>query len=111
VTILEVETSEEEGLVRLVLRGELDLSTVSKVEEELRRAEASEPSLLLLDLSELNFLDSTGLRLIVTTDQRAREGGRRVAVVKGPDAVQRVITIIRLDERLEMLEKGADPKV
>ena len=110
-TILEVETSEEEGLVRLVLRGELDLSTVSKVEEELRRAEASEPSLLLLDLSELNFLDSTGLRLIVTTDQRAREGGRRVAVVKGPDAVQRVFAITRLDERLEMLEKGADPNV
>ena len=110
-TILEVETSEEPGLVRLALRGELDLSTVSKVEEELRRAEASEPSLLLLDLSELNFLDSTGLRLIVTTDQRAREEGRRVAVVKGPDAVQRVFSITRLDERLEMLEKGADPNV
>ena len=110
-TILEVETSEEEGLVRLVLRGELDLSTVSKVEEELRRAEASKPSLLVLDLSELNFLDSTGLRLIVTTDQRARQDGRRVAVVKGPDAVQRVFTITRLDERLEMLEKGADPNV
>ena len=107
-TILELETSEEEGLVRLALRGELDLSTVSKVEEELRRAEASEPSLLVLDLSELNFLDSTGLRLIVTTDQRAREGGRRVAVVKGPDAVQRVFAITRLDERLEMLDKGSD---
>ena len=110
-TILEVETSEEPGLVRLALRGELDLSTVSKVEEELRRAEASEPSLLVLDLSELNFLDSTGLRLIVTTDQRARDDGRRVAVVKGPDAVQRVFSITRLDERLEMLEKGADPNV
>ena len=107
-TILELETSEEEGLVRLALRGELDLSTVSKVEEELRRAEASEPSLLVLDLSELNFLDSTGLRLIVTTDQRARESGRRVAVVKGPDAVQRVFAITRLDERLEMLDKGSD---
>ena len=108
-TILELETSEEEGLVRLALRGELDLSTVSKVEAELRRAEASEPSLLVLDLSELNFLDSTGLRLIVTTDQRARESGRRVAVVKGPDAVQRVFAITRLDERLEMLDQGADP--
>ena len=110
-TILELETSEEEGVVRLALRGELDLSTVSKVEAELRRAEASEPSLLVLDLSELNFLDSTGLRLIVTTDQRARESGRRVAVVKGPDAVQRVFAITRLDERLEMLDQGADPNV
>ena len=110
-TILEVETVEEQGLVRLLLRGELDLSTVSKVEEELRRAEASEPTLLVLDLSELNFLDSTGLRLIVTADHRARESGRRLAVVKGPDAVQRVFAITRLDERLEMVEPGADPNV
>ena len=110
-TILEVETVEEGGLVRLLLRGELDLSTVSKVEEELRRAEASEPPLLVLDLTELTFLDSTGLRLIVTADRRARDQGRRLAVVKGPDAVQRVFTITRLDERLEMVEPGADPNV
>ena len=110
-TILEVDTVEEGGLTRLVLRGELDLSTVGKVEEELRRAEASGPELLVLDLAGLTFLDSTGLRLIVTTDQRARENGRRVAVVKGPDAVQRVFAITRLDERLEMLEQGSDPNV
>jgi anti-anti-sigma factor len=111
VTILEVETVEEQGLVRLVLKGELDLSTVGKVEEELRRAEAAEPGLLVLDLGGLTFLDSTGLRLIVTADQRAREQGRRVAILKGPDTVQRVFAITRLDERLEMLEPGADPKV
>jgi anti-anti-sigma factor len=107
VTILEVETVEGDGLVRLVLQGELDLSTVSKVEEELRRAEAGEPKVLALDLSQLTFLDSTGLRLIVTADQRAREQGRRLAVVKGPDPVQRVFAITRLDERLEMVEDVA----
>jgi anti-anti-sigma factor len=107
VTILEVETVEGDGLVRLVLQGELDLSTVSKVEEELRRAEAAEPALLALDLSQLTFLDSTGLRLIVTADQRAREQGRRLAVVKGPDPVQRVFAITRLDERLEMVEDAS----
>ena len=110
-TLLEVETVEEQGLVKLVLRGELDLSTASKAEEELRRAEAAEPGLLVLDLSGLTFLDSTGLRLIVTADHRAREQGRRLAVVKGPDTVQRVFSITRLDERLEMLEQGADPTV
>jgi anti-sigma B factor antagonist len=111
VTLLEAETVKEDGLVRLVLRGELDLSTVSKVEEELRRAEAGEPELLVLDLSGLNFLDSTGLRLIVRTDQRVREQGRRLAIVKGPDTVQRVFSITRLDERLDMVEPGADPNV
>jgi anti-sigma B factor antagonist len=111
VTILEAQTVEEQGLVRLLLRGELDLSTASKAEEELRRAESSEPALLVLDLSGLTFLDSTGLRLIVTADRRARDEGRRLAVVKGPETVQRVFSITRLDERLEMLEQGADPNV
>jgi anti-anti-sigma regulatory factor len=60
VTILEVETVEEPGLVRLLLRGELDLSTVSKAEEELRRAEASGPSLLVLDLTELTTRPDSG---------------------------------------------------
>jgi anti-sigma B factor antagonist len=111
VTILEAETVEEQGLVRLLLRGELDLSTANKAEEELRRAESTEPALLVLDLSGLTFLDSTGLRLIVTADRRARDEGRRLAVVKGPETVQRVFTITRLDKRLEMLEQGADPNV
>ena len=110
-TILEVETVEEPGLVKVLLKGELDLSTVSKVEEELRRVEAGEPALLVVDLSDLNFLDSTGLRLIVTADHRAREQGRRLTVVKGPDTVQRVFSITKLDERLEMVEPGADPNV
>ena len=108
-TILEVETVEDGGLVKLVLRGELDLSTVAKVEEELRRAESAEPPVLVMDLAGLTFLDSTGLRLIVTADQRARDQGRRLTVVKGPDTVQRVFSITRLDERLEMVEPDTDP--
>jgi len=104
VTILEVETIEGDGLVRLQLKGELDLSTVSKVEEELRRAESEAPSLLVIDLRELTFLDSTGLRCVITADQRARDAGRRLAIVKGPESVQRVFSITRVDERLEMVD-------
>ncbi len=103
-TILEVDTEEREGLVRVSLRGELDLSTVEKVEDELRRIEARGDELLVLDLSGLTFLDSTGLRLMVTADQRARKAGRRVALVKGPETVHRVFTITKLDERLEMVD-------
>ena len=103
-TILEVDTEELEGLVRVSLRGELDLSTVEKVEEELRRIEERGDKLLVLDLSGLTFLDSTGLRLMVTADQRARKSGRRLALVKGPDTVHRVFTITKLDERLKMVD-------
>ena len=88
----------------MALVGELDLSTVAKVQEELRRVEASSPATMVVDLSKLTFLDSTGLRCIVTADERARADGRRIVIVRGPDAVQRVFAITRLEERLEMVD-------
>lgn len=100
-------TEERNGFVHVGLVGELDLSTVAKVEEELRRVEQSDPPTVVLDLSRLTFLDSTGLRCIVTADERAREAGRRIIVVRGPDPVQRVFSITRLEERLEMVDDTA----
>jgi anti-anti-sigma factor len=102
--ILEVTTQDSDGKVTVSLKGELDLSSVGKVEEELERVEAAGPNLLILDLSQLTFLDSTGLRAVVTAHERARENGRRLVIVRGPDAVQRVFSITRLEERLEMVD-------
>jgi anti-anti-sigma factor len=102
--ILEVTTQDSGGQVTISLKGELDLSSVGKVEDELERVEATGPSLLILDLSQLTFLDSTGLRAVVTAHERARENGRRLVIVRGPDAVQRVFSITRLEERLEMVD-------
>jgi anti-anti-sigma factor len=102
--ILEVTSQDSGGQVTISLKGELDLSSVGKVQEELRRVEAEKPPLLVLDLTNLTFLDSTGLRTVVTADERARDNGRRFVIVRGPDAVQRVFAITRLEERLEMVD-------
>jgi len=107
VTILEFETREQEDRAHVTLRGELDLSTAEKVERELHRIEQTGTKLVVLDLSALTFLDSTGLRLIVGADQRARQSDRRLAVVRGPATVQRVFTITKLDERLEMVDSAS----
>jgi len=104
VTILDVQEGESNGLAHLTLRGELDLSTVPKVEEALKRIEESRPSVIVLDLAGLTFLDSTGLRMVVTADQRAKAEERRLAVVRGPESVQRVFSITRLDEHLDMVD-------
>ena len=92
--------------MQLALKGELDLSTIERVEQELTRAEDDGHRLIVLDLSGLTFLDSTGLRTIVTADQRARRSGRRLVILKGPATVHRVFTITRLDERLEMVDSA-----
>ncbi len=103
-TILDVEEGVDEGIAHIALRGELDLSTVPKVDEALKRIEAARPPVIVLDLAGVTFLDSTGLRMVVTADQRARAEERRLAVVRGPDSVQRVFAITRLDEHLDMVD-------
>jgi anti-sigma B factor antagonist len=107
VEILDVQTEDRNGQIHIVLRGELDLSTVGKVQDELRRVEKSAPDLVVVDLSRLTFLDSTGLRCLVTADERARDEGRRVVIVRGPEAVQRVFSITRLEERLEIVDDAS----
>jgi anti-anti-sigma factor len=104
VTILHVVTESQDGRLHLALRGELDLSTVAKLQAELIRIEMDRPPVVVLDLSRLTFLDSMGLRCVLSAAERAREQERRLVVVRGPDAVQRVFSITRLDERLEMVD-------
>lgn len=101
-------TTETEGTtVRLALTGELDVAGASRVEQELERIEREQPATLVLDLRELAFMDSTGLRVIVAADARAREQSRRLVIVRGSDTVQRIIEMTRLDERLEIVDDPA----
>ncbi len=103
-TVLELDAREDEGVAILALSGELDISSAPRVEGELSRLESREPSALVLDLSGLRFMDSTGLRIVVSADARAREQGRRFAVVRGPESVQRIFRITRLEERLRIVD-------
>jgi anti-sigma B factor antagonist len=104
VTLLQIEAHDHDGLAHVVLTGELDLSTIGSVEQELSRVEGERPAVVALDLSRLTFLDSSGLRVIVSADKRARRENRRFVVVRGPETVQRVFSITRLDEQLELVD-------
>jgi anti-sigma B factor antagonist len=100
---IEVTTRDHEGSTILSLAGELDLSQVPAAEKTLRSVEGSQPSTLVVDLSGLTFIDSSGLRLVLEADQRARRNGRRLVLIEGPEVVQRVFLIALLDKRLEFI--------
>ena len=104
-------TTQENGTAVLSLTGELVFETARKVERELRVIEERKPTALAIDLSGLSMIDSTGLALVVSADSRARSEGRRLMVVEGPDSVQRVFRMTRLDDRLDIvpsLEAGLE---
>jgi anti-sigma B factor antagonist len=93
-------------VVAMSLVGELDIATAPRLESELRSVEGGRPSVLVIDLRQLSFIDSTGLRLLIGADARAREDGRRMAFVAGPGSVHRVFQLALLDKRFEFV---ADP--
>jgi anti-anti-sigma factor len=101
---LEVRSEPELGNIRIRLTGELDISTAEGLERRLAELEEAGPQTIVLDLSDLAFMDSTGLRLIVTADLRMRADGRRLRLVRGPEAVQRVFRLALLEERLSFLD-------
>ena len=86
--------SQREGEIHTVrLAGELDLATAVDVERELERVEATDAASIVLDLSGLTFMDSTGVRLVVNAHTRSAAGGRRLALLRGQTAVQRVMEL------------------
>jgi anti-sigma B factor antagonist len=99
----DVTITEQGDAVHVVLSGELDISSAPRLQDDLARVEAGEPATIVLDLSGLDFMDSTGLRLLIGADSRARDAGRRLVLIQGNEMVQRVLRVTRLDERLEIV--------
>lgn len=89
----------------LAVAGELDLASSPALREELERANQSGAELVILDLRELVFMDSTGLSVVVKAHQRAAEAGRRFAIVKGGKQVQRLLSLTGVCERLTLIDQ------
>jgi anti-anti-sigma factor len=96
--------SSREGAVVLAVSGELDLASSPVLEEELARVSGGDATLLILDLSDLEFMDSTGLSVLVRAQQHSQEIGRRFGVVSGRPQVQRLLSLTGVVERMTMAD-------
>lgn len=88
----------------IALAGEMDLSTVDLVERELLHVETTDAATIVLDLSELEFLDSTGVRLVFMADARSRNDSGRMRIRRGPDKVHRLFVMTDLADRLPFVD-------
>jgi anti-anti-sigma factor len=88
----------------ITLHGELDMAAAAELEPELDCLLDDAFDVLALDLRGLDFLDSSGLRLILLARNRLLDEDRRLVLVRGPRAVQRVFEITRMTERLEFVD-------
>ena len=103
---LDFETTRNGSLAIVAPTGELDLSGAAVLEPELDRLAAdAELAGIVLDLRGLEFMDSSGLRLVVLADMQAREAGRRFSLIRGDETVHRVFEITRMSERLDFVDE------
>jgi anti-sigma B factor antagonist len=106
---LTYQTTRHRDVAVIALTGELDMAGAAQLELEIDRVLGdSPPPGLVLDLSRLDFLDSSGLRLLILADQRTRSAGRRFALVPGTETVQRVFEITRMNDRLSFVSDPAE---
>jgi anti-sigma B factor antagonist len=104
------ETSDRTDGVHVELTGELDISSASGVESRLMEVEEREPGRLVLDLRRVNFIDSTGLSMIINADGRAKKAGRRLTIVSGDGVPRRILRTVGLEDRLDVLSEPPEPE-
>jgi anti-sigma B factor antagonist len=104
-----ISTAEDDGRVHVTVRGELDLATAPELEEiVMERIDAGQD--VVIDLRELEFMDSSGVRVLVAAHARAGRSGARLIVVRpGEDsAVGKIIEVSGLDAELHLVDDPAE---
>ncbi len=99
-----VTVSKDGDRATVSLIGELDLSGVDRANQAIEQAEEPPVGLMVLDLSQLDFIDSTGLEVILRAARRAHDGGRRLVVARPSNYVRRLLAMTAIDQSLDIVE-------
>ncbi len=95
-----VSTRKDPGCAIVAASGDVDISTSPDLREALARVVAEGNRAVVVDLSAVKFIDSTGLGVLVGAFTAVRNAGGRLAVVNDHSAVIKVLTITALHEVL-----------
>ncbi len=95
-----VDVRSEDRAIVFAVTGELDLSTSPALEQEMERVRHADVDLLIVDLRDLRFMDSTGLHALVKAHKQAGDAGRRFAVVQGGAQIERLLDLTGVGDLL-----------
>jgi anti-anti-sigma factor len=96
-----------EGILTVLLKGELDLPATAEMSDELHELARREERLVVIDLRAVTFMDSSGLRLLVTLRNTVTDRGARLLLGDVSPAVRRVVDVAGLTDWFEYVEGTA----
>lgn len=108
---LQVDVRSGPDRIVLRLRGELDLASAPLLQAAIENAETDDTTLMVLDLDDLEFIDSTGLRIVLAAHERLQERGQMLALTRGSQQVQRLMSITQVGEHLRIIESADEQPV
>jgi anti-sigma B factor antagonist len=100
---LRIDVRSEPDRVVLGLHGELDLLGAPLLQEALDKTDSEASAIMVLDLQDLQFVDSAGLRVILAAHERWRQNGQELALTPGTEQVQRLFAIAGVKDHLRMI--------
>ncbi|HEX3518546.1 MAG TPA: STAS domain-containing protein [Solirubrobacteraceae bacterium] len=103
---LEVQEVVRDGAYWLALSGELDLASASLLQETVNDLAGEAISAVVLDLSGLTFMDSTGVRATLAARELCERRGYRFSLISGPAQVQRLFELTGLLDVLPFAPDG-----
>lgn len=102
----DIENAESGAECILTVDGDIDLASAPEFEASLRTALDASPSSIVVDLTALTFIDSSGLRVLVASSKDAQSRGATLALRNVPRHAQRVLDITGLSEWFDGQAKG-----
>ena len=93
----------------IVVEGDVDIATVPRLRDALDQALESSPTRVLIDLSGVEFVDSSGLRFLLRANQQAQRGGWSLVVRRPAESAMRAFEFAGADKWLTFASEGSEP--
>jgi anti-sigma B factor antagonist len=101
---MEPEVTTDGGVTVVTLHGDVDVARGIGLRDLLAEIFATPGGAVVVDVTDVRFLDSSGVGLLVTSHRRAKDDGRAFAIAGAADAVRRTLQLTRTDRILELHE-------
>ena len=98
----------DDDTVQVAVHGALDLARAYDFDDAMRRIERADAERIVIDLRGVEFLDTTGLARLLAVRRRCRRHGRRLILVRGSRAVQRIFAVAAIDHQCELVGDPAE---